>query len=61
MFKSKSFLKMQELSMVIVNKKALVTFHLDRFAILMSVSAHFFFRLTSKRLKVLSRNELSEC
>ena len=33
---------MQELSMTIRNKKALVTFHLDRFAINVGLSALFF-------------------
>ena len=42
MFKTKYVLKMQELSIKIVNKKALVTFHLDRFAINVGLSALFF-------------------
>ena len=42
MFKTKYVLKMQELSMTIVNKKALVTFHLDRFAINVGLRALFF-------------------
>ena len=37
----KYFLKMQELGMTIVTKKALVTFHLDRFAIIVGISALF--------------------
>ena len=42
MFKTKYVLKMQKLSMTIVIKKALVTFHLDRFAINVGISALFF-------------------